>query len=203
MRKVIECLRIGSDVEVRFEDDSEKVVPLSVIRGGIAWPSPSSPTYGCIVGRCTHVNANLKEPLVLLVEHEADLPRDLFNRLREDARKLFCNQFYTEINEANFEYYNQFIRFMGQRIILDQPDILDWQPGVLRIREYSKADALIIPKDTILHRQLSKMTRKDQQDSERQTFYAVGALCCLIGSFDIQPAMGRRIEPSDYIYIEH
>ena len=140
---------------------------------------------------------------MLLAEHEADLPRDLFNQLREDARKLFCNQFYTEINEANFEYYNQFIRFMGQRIILDQPDILDWQVGVLRIRENSKADALIIPKDTILHRQLSKMTRKDQHDSKRQTFYAAGALCNCIGSFDIKPVMGRRIEPSDYIYIEH
>jgi hypothetical protein len=203
MRKVIECVRIGMNVEVRFEDDSEKVIPLSVIRGGITWPSPSSPTYGCILGRCTHVNANLKEPLVLLAEHEADLPKDLFNRLREDASKLFCNQFYAEINEANFEYYNQFIRFMDQRIILDQPDILDWQARVLRIREYSKADALIIPKDTILHRQLSKMTRKDQHDSEQQTFYAVRALCNCIGSFNINTVMGRRIEPSDYIYIEH
>jgi hypothetical protein len=200
MRKVSECIRVGSNIEIRFEDDKERVIPISVIRGGIAWPSPVSPAYGCIVGRKTNLNANLMEPLVLLAEHEAELPRDLLGKLREDAKKLFCRQFYAEINEANFEYYDQFTRHMGRTATLHQPDLLDWQAAILRIKEYARADDLKIPNDTIMHDQIRKMTRSDQQDSERDTFYAVSALCSLIGSFDKPPVMGRKVEPVDYIY---
>ena len=205
MMKVSECVRVGSEIEVRFEDDSKKVFSFGVVRGGVAWPTPNSPAYYCMVGRRTCVNKNFKEPLVLFSEYEADLPVDLFQRLYEDARRFFCFEFYADVDEASYEYYNQFYRYMErlnmhQRIVLNQAGIMDWQAGVLCIQKYARDSALDVPEGTILASQLGKMTRADQQDSKKNEFYAVNALRCLIGSFEIPSTSARSVAPCDYLY---
>lgn len=204
MKKIEEVFQVGEGYGIKYEDGSKKAISLKTIKGGIRWPLPSSPAYYCIIGKCSFPGENLKKKLILLAEGEATLPGDLFQKLYDDARKLRCVEFYGEIDEANYEYYDQFLRFMERKMIdrirLMPPSIKDWQAGILGILKYVKNNLLDMPKDSILRDQLGRMASEDQQDSRKAAFYAVDALKNLIRSFETQPALGRNVKASNYVY---
>ena len=111
--EVKDCMRIGSKVSVNYKNKTP--VSFSEIKGGISFPTLSSPGYYCLIGRRSYVDRNLKAPLILLSEHEEAIPDDLFKRLCEDARKYFCLNFYANVSEADYGYYNDFITSRNQR----------------------------------------------------------------------------------------
>jgi hypothetical protein len=201
MKRIEKVSKVGEQVEIYYEDGSKKAISLEAIKGGIAWPPPG---YYCIIGRYSFPDKNLKKKLILLTESEATLPEDLFQELYNDAKKLRCFEFYGEVDEANYEYYNQFSRFMERamvdRIRLIPPPIKDWQAGILGILKYVRDNALDMPRDSILYGQLGSMTSEDQQDSRKSAFYAVNALKNLIGSFEIQPVFGRSVGRAGYVF---
>jgi hypothetical protein len=193
MEEIKEVMRIGESELIVFpEDENKGSITCDVIRGGIAWPSLTSPAYFCLIGRRGHFNPNFKSPLILLKEYEADLLGDLLIQLHEDARKSFCLKFYAEVKEGHYAFCDQFCKYMEKlrsQIELLSPDIPDWTASILQIQKYVKDSALSIPKETILHSQLGKMTGgDDEKDSQKAEFYAVNALRCVIGSFEIQPS---------------
>jgi hypothetical protein len=204
MKKIKEVFQAGEGFEIIYEDGTKRAISLGAIRGGVSWPKLSSPCYYCVIGRYSFPSKNLKKNLILLAEGEATLPEDLFKQLYEDARKLRCFNFYGEIDEADFAYYDQFSQFMDRmiadRIKLLPPNILDWQASLLGILKYVRDAALNLPKDSILYGQLGRMSSTDQQDSQKSAFYAVNALRCVIGSFGIPPISGKTVVPADYIY---
>ena len=100
MKRIEKVSKVGEQVEIYYEDGPKQAISLETIKGGIAWPTPDSPAYFCILGKYSFPDENLKKKLILLSEAEADLPGDLFKQLYEDARKLRCFEFYGEITDC-------------------------------------------------------------------------------------------------------
>jgi hypothetical protein len=198
------CMRVGSGITINFKDENKDSIVCSVVGGGISWPSINSPGYYCIFGRKSCVNANLKKPLHFLAEREGALTRDLCEGLQRDIREFFCFRLYVNVDEGSYGHYNEFIRLMEplmDRVELLSADISDWNLGILQIQRYTRDDALQqIPKDSILYNQLGRITKSDDQERERAKFYAVSALINVIGSFDVQPFLGRSVKPASYVY---
>ena len=202
--KIKQVLKAGEQFEIEYEDNSKKSIFLDSVKGGISWPTPNSPAYYLIIGKYSFPEQNLKKSLVLLTELEAELPEKLICDLYNDARNLRCREFFGEFEEATVEYCKLFDRYMDRLnanfIELLPAEIIDWNAGILRIQKYGAEESLDIPQDSILRRQLGDIRGADRENSQRHVFYALDALRCCIGNFEVPPTFAKPVNPYIYCY---
>ena len=203
MKEVKHCLREGSKIAVYFEKKEDGRLFCEKILGGLSWPTPNSTGYYCIFGELPGTKPRYKR-LVFLAEAEADLPNELYESLCKDAKKLLCWNFFTDLSEPSRDFYQIFRRYVERqdlsRIKLQQA-FLSYHPGLCAIQEWAKDDALVIDKHTVLGSQLSKMTKLDQAESEKEKFYAASALSHIMGEFEKSRSTGvRRVVPSKHVW---
>lgn len=203
--KEITATRQGSYIKVTIEEDKKADVCFFCkdIRGALVWATSHSPNYYCVFAQKDEVNPQGKSPLLLLSEGEAELPRDLFQKLVKDARRYACGQFYVGFDRKNWEFVNLFRDFCQyQRIpnieLTKAPLIENFNLGVALIKEWAKA--LEVPESSILRNQLKDMEMSDVDDKPEERFYAVNALRFIVASLPWQAPGAfevRRSPPAD------
>ena len=84
-------------------------------------------------------------------------------------------------------------KFSFGKINLDAPYLTEWINGILSIQQWMIDEALELPDGSVLRNQLKAHTFEDREESRRGPFYAVDALRCVIGSFEL-PASRQWVE---------
>jgi len=187
--KEINVQREGSYINVTIKTDKEKIgFFCKDIRGALVWPTVDSPGYYAIFCQKVDVNPQGKSPLLLLSEGQEELPKDLFQRLVKDAKRLACGQFYTDFKKEDegvrtlFGEFCRYQRVFGIQLtrspLLESPHLC-----ILILKEWLRDKAIEIPKETTLHSQLGKISAEDLKELKGE-FFAVEALRLLVGSLE-------------------
>lgn len=162
-----------------------------ITRAGISWATANSPFYYCILGSKNEPTLTDKWPLVLLAEGETETMELFFERLTRYVKKLFCEWTVADFKN-NFE--NSLLKFVRAAKIegirrYDSSEFMegDLEHSIALIRQWRRDNALVIPKDTILGKQIRSMTPEDLKDKPDERYYAVMALCRVLGSFEDRP----------------
>jgi hypothetical protein len=204
-RKILNISKdsFGGDIIVRMRDPRgyEENVSFFDVRGGLVWPTISSPGYYCIIGQEEIKRSTGKRPVVFFREGEDDLLEGLFRKLTDDAKKCFVSAFYCDRAEEHLSFiedFEDFLKrnFVGDLMLIQAPDVQNFQYGVNLIRQYRKEQLLEIPEQSTLYGQLRALNPDDVKHSREDKLYAVNGLRYAIVGFEkSQPAppMGRRI----------
>lgn len=160
-------------------------------RASVSWPSPNVPGYYCILGLKDEPTLTEKKPLVLLAEGQDELMEKFFERLAVTANRLFCNRIFANLKH-NRGFEDSLYKFVRQRKLegirpWDSSEFEDFDHGVSLIRQYKRDNALIISEKSVLLRQIQSMTPDDLSEKFEERFYAVAALCRVLGSFEAYP----------------
>ena len=193
MKKDIKIFKDGYKINIILKkpDGTRKIDIYLTIRAAISWPSPNSPGYYCIFGLKEEPTLTEKNPLVLLAEGQAELMEKFFERLIANANRLYCERLFANL-EKNKGFEDSLYKFVRQRELegirpWDSSEFEDFNHGVSLIRQYKRHNALIIPENTVLLRQIQSMTPEDIKEQFEERFYAVAALCRVLGSFEAWP----------------
>ena len=159
------------------------------VRTGISWPKANSPGYYCILGLADQRTLTEKKPLVLLAEGKNDLLEKFFEKLIVNANRLYSERVFANL-EKNKGFEKSLYKFIRNRKTgsirpWDSDEFEDFDHGISLINQYKQHRALRIP-NSILLRQLQSATPDDVNKFEEQ-FYAVAALCRVLGSFEAYP----------------
>lgn len=182
--------------EVLFRFDPKNGNPRQVeayhtMRAGISWPGMDSPGYCCIFGLKDDRTFMGNKPLVLLDEFEKSILDEFFERLVIRTRKNMCAM--TLANLENYPIFEDSLRrFVDKRkmeahLPYDSSEFENLNHATVLINQKLHEGSLIIPKDTILGRQLGSITPDDVREKPEERFYAVMALARVIGSFEYYP----------------
>jgi hypothetical protein len=173
-------------------DETQRYV---AIRGGISWPTVTSPAYYCIVGMTDSGRHDVKKKIVgnyvLLAEFTSDLLglNTFYSRLTDAADQYCCRNFYVEIPEQRHEcgYLHDFDDFQRDRnskaYLTEAYDVDNFMLGVSRIRQSIDERKLPIPEQSVIYEQLQSITKEDLQDNPEEKFYGINALRHVIGSY--------------------
>jgi hypothetical protein len=160
-------------------------------RAGISWPGLDSPGYFCIFGLKDERTFNGKKPLELLDEYEHPILDDFFERLVIRTKKNLCAM--ALANLGNYPGFDDSLRrFVNERKMdslrpYDSSEFENLNHATVLINQKLREGSLIVPKETILARQLGSITPEDVREKPEERFYAVMALVRLIGSFEYYP----------------
>ena len=191
-------------IEIVHEGDQDDNFIVETVRGGILWPAVESPGYFCILGQRPTFNDFKKKPLVLLAEHSTDLPQKLIETITIETRRMMCRDIFCDFNEHTFQFqedlYRHIKKFGIVGVNLNGPYLADWINGILSAQQWMSEDALELPRGTVLRDQLSGMKFEDRDPTRRGPFYAVDALRCVLGSFEVPAPRPVTIKQAGYFY---
>ncbi len=170
------------------------------MRAGISWQTANAPSYYCIFGLKKESNLEDKKPIVLLAEGQHHPMEKFFEKLTFYANRLYCERLF--VNKENKSFEDSLRKFVCERKI-DNIRLLDsledFQHGAALISQWKTDHALEIPENTILGRQVTTMTPEDLKDKPEERFYAVMALCRVLGFFEFyQPWRKNRGESFEF-----
>jgi hypothetical protein len=166
----------------------QKIDEYLTIRVGVSWPTPNSPFYCCFLALKDEPTLTEKKLLELLDEGKSETMENFFERLTRNANRFLCELVVADFkNNKGFE--DSLLKFVREKNIkdirrYDSSEFEDFDHGISLIRQYKKDSALAIRENTILLRQLQAMTPDDAKEKFEERFYAVAALCRVLGSFE-------------------
>jgi len=167
------------------------------VRGGIAWPSATSPGYFCIIGQ-EYIK---QDPLVdkteagrwfLLAEGEGSLlsMARFYREICDRAVQMLCRRFYAELPDDRWEcgYLNDLEDVADKcdsSLSVHQGETAEdyFVQGLSRIHMAMEEDRLPIPDDSILYSQLRSITVDELANHPENNFYAITALTHVLGDF--------------------
>jgi hypothetical protein len=204
--KIIQAFRDNSGVTIHYENGDKKVLNVESICGGITWASVN-PNYVCIIGKEYLHDESGDYKIHLLNEIESDLPGSFHESFTKCSLRLLCRKFFAVINEETWEPYVDLKDYLGSRDLEMVTDILpthttNWPGGVRFVRELNEGKKLCIPPESILGKQLLRMTKDDLMGVNRHEFYAVQAFVNAIKYFSEQPIICQPTVRPNYRYNE-
>jgi hypothetical protein len=177
-------------IEITSDDGQTKEEYFRGVRCGLSYPSATSQGYFVLVGQYDKRNTTGKFPLRLLKEGQGETPGKLFQKLFDETGAFHCWEIFLDLSEKNFSYIYAFEQERGanrnlQDITLElAPYFQNFPHGVSLIKEWIADEALHIPRDTIVHSQLTAITAENMQADPERTFFAVNALRLVMGAFE-------------------
>jgi hypothetical protein len=206
MKKIKECFRSGSIIEIRYEDGGEKAFPAQSLAGGISWPI-TGPYYSCFLAKANAPDKAGIYGIHLVDEIEENLPRVFHESIADISSRLLCRTFFAAINETTWDHYCALLdylssRDLGDRVGILRPSITNYSAGVRFVQGLHADNKLNIPKDSILAQQLGRMTKEAYLEANCHEFYAVQAFVNAIKYFIEQPAVNPPIVRPNYRYNE-
>jgi hypothetical protein len=176
---------IGSDGFIAHSCDSDrddKTFVCSEIRGAVTPPTISDPGYYIIFGQKNERNESGKKPLLLLAEGSSNLQEELFDKLIADISDSKCQGVYLNQQHINFNIslsrrlkkQHEGVKLIPVPVQFEE----DNDYGLPLIKQWIVDKALYIPKDTILAKELGKMT-------SGSISFVIDPLKWLIGGFEI------------------
>ncbi|MGB2930595.1 MAG: hypothetical protein WBB70_17030 [Desulfobacterales bacterium] len=169
-----------------------KIEEYWTVRGGISWPTTTTPGYYCLFGLKDEPTTTDKKPLVLLAEGKAQLPTKFFEKVAVSSRRLCCDRLYADLDDHHKGLEDSFRKFVREGKIegirlLDSSEFFDIDHGSLLIKQWKRDGALIVPKRTILRDQLETVSGDITLSDLEKDFYAIAALIRVLISFEIYP----------------
>jgi hypothetical protein len=204
--KITQAFRDNSGVNIHFEDGDKKVLNVEPICGGIVWAT-ANPYYTCFIGRENLYDESGDYKIHLLNEIESDLPGSFHESFTKCSLKLLCRKFFAVIDEVTWDHYIGLRDYLGSRDLetvtdISRPSITNWPGGVRFVRELNEGKKLSIPPESILGKQLLRMTKDDLMGVNCHEFYAVQALANSIKYFFEQPIICSPTVRPNYRYNE-
>ena len=194
----------GIIIETHADGGQVKTDHLRGVRCGLSWPAAASPGYYCLVGQYSKSNPIGKYPLLLLREGQDQLVNSLFRKMFDDLGVFCGEEIYSDLSEnfrsymIAFGLYRRNERESQHLTLKFAPFYQSFVHGVSLIKEWKNEDALIIPKDTIVHNQLREMQVDDLKSNPEESFCAINGLRFVIGAFEtslISPPGRREVSP--------
>jgi hypothetical protein len=199
-RNLIINSKISGGGVITHNTTSEKVKYFSRnVRGAITWPMPAMniPGYFCMFGEEWNEHMRYEDyndgrgKLRFLTEYifERYSLSDFCKRLGEDTARLCCTRIYITGDEDFAEetlLFNKYISDHHIRGRLEEAPY--WKKPNISIgimQDWQKRSLLEIPDDTVLFGQLATIQDSDIATGLSDKFFAVQALCYLIGGFEI------------------
>jgi len=206
MKKIKECFRNGSFVEVRYEDGAERTLTVQSLAGGISWPI-TGPYYCCFLAKANVPDKAGIYKIHLVHEIEENLPRVFHESIANISLKLLCHTLFAVIDETIRDHYRALLdylssRDLGDRVGINQPSITNWGAGVRFVQGLYADNKLDIPKNSILAQQLGRMTKDAYLEINRYEFYAVQGLVNAIKFFFEKPIICPPTVRSGYRWNE-
>jgi hypothetical protein len=194
----------GLLVEIIKDQDQAKREHFRGVRCGLSWPTGIRPAYYCLVGQLSKNLITGKYPLRFLKEGEAETPSRLFQQMLDEMGEFYCWEIYTDLSEKHrsyiiaFDQYQRGNRSQQKTKIVYAPFYQNFVHGITLLKEWTRAEALYIPPDTIVHAQLRTITTENLQEDPESSFHAINALRYVVGSFEVSNySPPRRIKRTD------
>ncbi len=179
----------------------------SIVRGAITWPTQERniPGYFCIFGEEWNEQAryeghrNDRGKLRLLAEYifEKFSLSDFCKKLGEDTARLYCTRLYATGDEEFAEEQTLFQKYMSEYHVRGRLEEAPyWRKPAISIgimQDWQKRALLDIPDGTVLFRQMTNVQDSDIAAGMADKFFAVQALCYLIGSFEMDSGYDNLI----------
>jgi hypothetical protein len=152
----------GFIVHICESDGNDKNFVCSEIRGAVTPPAISDPGYYAIFAQKAQRNESGKKPLLLLAEGSSNLQEKLFDKLIADisgskCQGVYLNQQYINFNislSRRLKKQHEGVKLIPVPVQFEE----DNDYGLPLIKQWLADKALYIPKDTILRRELRKIT---------------------------------------------
>ncbi len=192
-------------IEIVHKYDQEDNFIVETVRGGIMWPGKESPGYMCILGQRPKYNKFRKKPLVLLAEHSIGLPQKMIETICAETRRLMCRELFCDFNERTYQFQEDLDRHLKKfgfgKVTLDTPYLVDWINGILLAQQWTSMKALELTDGSILKNQLKGMKFEDRDQARRDPLFAVDALRCVLGSFEVPAARLVQIKQAGHVWV--
>ncbi len=114
MKKIKECFKIGSIIEIRYEDGGEKTLLVQSMAGGISWPF-TGPYYCCFLAKANAPDKAGIYGIYLIHESEQNLPRVFHESIADNSLKLLCRTFFAAIDETTWDHYRALLDYLSSR----------------------------------------------------------------------------------------
>jgi hypothetical protein len=205
--KIIQAFRDNSGVTIHYENGDKKVLNVESICGGITWASVN-PNYVCIIGKEYLHDESEDYKIHLLYEIEDDLPGSFHESFTKCSLKLLCRKFFAVIDKVTWNQYIDLKDYLRSRNLETRIDIsrtrstTNWPSDVRFVQELNAEKKLSIPPESILGKQLLRMTEDAYLGVNCHEFYAVQGLVNVIKSFFEQPISNPPIVRPNYRYHE-
>lgn len=211
--EILESERLKAGVKYDALEGGTRIsLKLADVRGGLAWATNKSSFYYCIVAQewIDKRYYNADPNFYLLVEREIkglDID-ERFNLVVDDACLYLCDFFAdrSPIHEAELNTFYDFWSKHNYRYgnLLPAPYVDNFRLGVEIIKSWVSARRLIIPENTLILDQLSRITENDLSDPDvMKRFFAVDGLRHVVASFKRDPASQSRPDMNFNTGISH
>lgn len=199
------CDKSKNSLIVHQENDTEH--RYSGVRCGLAWPTPESPAYYCILAE-KYVNNSFEydQPrrgkLILLAEYQHDALNlsAFFQHMTDDYALLHCDKICANLED--FPSYTQlFLEFTDENKIrngnMDQaPYADDFTLGLGLISDWKKNGLIELAPETIASQQIKSIASQHLADKPENKFFAVNGLRFAVGDFQKnKPTTRRQFRP--------
>ncbi len=190
------------------DGDKKEEKHLSGARCGLSWPSPVNPGgYFCLIGQESKRVPTGENFLILIQEFEGQSIASLFQEMFDQMGTYGCFEIYTELlatewSERPIEGIQSYLaafddyqtKRRAQRVdLLQAPFCKSFVHGIDIIKRWTTyINALEIPRDTILRKQLSEISEEALKKSPEHTFFAINALRFVLGAFDVSPVTPKK-----------
>jgi hypothetical protein len=177
-------------IEITSDDGQTKDEYFRGVRCGLAWPTAASTGYFVLIGQYDRRNVTGKFPLRFLRECAVETPGKLFQNLFDEMGAFHSWEIFSDLSEKNLSYLAAFEQEMrGNRNLQDirldfAPFYQNFSHGVSLIKEWMESGALYIPRDTLVHEQLTTITAENSQSDPERTFFAINGLRYAVGAFE-------------------
>lgn len=180
---------MGISATVKKPDGKQITFFCRDIRGALVWPTINSPGYYCIFGQRDDVTPQGKLPLQFLGEASLELPKQIYQKVMQDAKRFVCYEFYNDYQDGNDELIRAFYEYCRYQRnanvkFTKAPFSKSFHIGILLIKEWIKKNALNIPNDTILREQLKNIDTADLTEKPEEKFFAVNALRFIVATVE-------------------
>jgi len=194
MEKKIKTIKDGGRI-IRLHPKEpgklQRIEEFLITRTAISWPTPNSPGYACFFGLEDKPTLTEKKPLVYLAEVQDELMERFFEKLVAKFNELYCDRLFANV-EKNRGFEDSLYKFVRERklggiYLTDSSIFEDFDYGTSLIRQHKRDHSLIISANTVLLKQIRSMTPDDVGQEFETRFYAIAALCRVLGSFEAYP----------------
>ena len=194
----------GFWIEITKDNGQIEREHLRGARGGLSWPSSSSPGFYIILGQLSKTLPNGRRPLRFLKEGSHHIVSNLFQEMLNAMGEF---QAYEIFSDVSFKYQNYILDFHHfyrtrklQRIkLLPAPYFQSFGHRIYVTKKWVQDGALEIGEAATLREQLRTIKEDDLKQNAQELFGGVNALGYVVAAFDVSDysPSARRTVPSE------
>lgn len=155
------------------------------VYGGLAWPIDGNPAFFCLLSdKKQEKEKTLDEPLTYYeISHETESHSlvQMFEKIKEISR---IHAIYVATGPKFINYAHELSKWRRENasgIQIRATQLSSFEAGIIKIKEYVEKGSLKFPEKSKVKAQLQILSKQSLKNENE--FYAVQALCHVIGAF--------------------